>query len=552
MIKTRNKLTLIIILSLVVAVSLILIFATYTLTHNGNKDIEKYRAEEIHRLKQTLKDAVDMAHAVIDTNYKNAMTKAYLEKQYGPRLKSVIDIAETILNTKAEAVKNGEISLSEAQQQAAAEIKQIRYNNGKGYIWVTDTHLPYPKMIMHPLNPSLEGQILDDSKYNCALGKGYNLFTAGVEMCQAHGKGFVDYLWPKNIKTTVIPDVPKLAYVKLFSEWNWTIATALYVDNAIIDAIEKSKDDIRKIKYDNGVGYFWLTNATKTDLKIIVHPTMSLFEGQILEGKLKKLFEYFVDISEQQNGSGFLDYTWPKQTVSGMTEEVSKLAYVRLYEPLGWIIGTDIYIDGVDQAVAEKQELVKQQLTFFIIKIVGVSLLIIVLIATLIQLMNRYLFKVIAQPSSITDSQETHFKDSKPTSAVTPQSMPVSNKENPAIAIEQEIPVLTPISGETKLYTDDCIRMVQEISKTLITEHAKLLATAIHKSAPSNHLEVNEEIKQLTNKSHQTIEEVKKKVATKQQQVFEDMSSTAPMAPSNSVMGDLNQMVGNRDHSLKI
>lgn len=276
---------------LIIAITVILSFTIYSIIAKGNEDIAKYRTEEIQRIKQSLKDYVDFAYATIEANHKNAMNKAYLERYYGRPLTNIIDVAENIIKSKNEAVKKGELTLPEAQAQAAAEIKKIRYDNGKGHIWITDTTRPYPKMIMHPISSSLNGQILDDPKYNSAMGKGQNFYSAAVEISQAHGKGFVNYLWPKQTKEGPIPDVPMLAYTRLFPEWNWIIGTSVYVDDAMIDAIEKSKDQIRQMRYHNGEGVFWINT---THIKMIVDPTHPLLEGQILTDKLKTLFESFV------------------------------------------------------------------------------------------------------------------------------------------------------------------------------------------------------------------------------------------------------------------
>jgi methyl-accepting chemotaxis protein len=508
---THTKTAVTIILSLIVAVSLILAFAIYSITAKGNEEIKKFRAEEIQRIKQYIKDSVDMAYTTIESNHKNSMDKVYLEKYYGPRLKNIIDVAETVLNSKVQAVKNGKLTLSEAQAQAAAEIKTIRYNNGNGYVWITDTTLPYPKMIMHPIEPSLDGQVLDDPKYNCALGKDKNLFTAAVEICQAHGKGFVDYLWPKKTQEGVIPDVPKLAYVRLFPKWDWLIGTADYVDDAIIEAIEKSKDEIRQMRYDNGIGYFWISSASKTDLKLIVHPMNPSLEEQILEGKIKNMFNSFVELCEKQNGSGFLDYTSPKQMVGGMIQDAQKISYVRLYEPLGWIVGTDVSIEKLDKAVAEKQKVVEHQEIILILKLVSLSILVILLFWIVIYKRSRYFSKV--KPQAVAEPVEK-------------EEAPV---EKPAKVMSEEIPVLTPTPEHKMLSTDDCVKMVQEISKTLIAEHTKLLAMALQKTPQSEPLEVSK-----------TLEEMKKRVEGNQQQSGETAENT-----KFKVVNDLHKMVGN-------
>jgi len=515
-----NKTAFTLISSLIVAISLIVAFAIYSITAKGNEEIEKFRVEEIQRLKQYIKDSVDMAYTTIENNYKNSMDKVYLEKYYGPRLKNIIDVAETILNSKVQAVKNGKLTLSEAQAEATAEIKTIRYDNGDGYVWITDTTLPYPKMIMHPTEPSLDGKVLDDAKYNCALGKDQNLFTAAVEICQAHGKGFVDYLWPKKTQDGVIPDVPKLAYVRLFPEWDWLIGTANYVDDVIIEAIEKSKDDIRKMKYDNGIGSFWISTASKTDIKMIVYPIEPSLEEHIIEGKLKNLFESFIDVCEKQNGSGFLDYTWPKPTTGGMIEDAPKISYMRLYEPLGWIVGTDVSIDRIDKALAEKQERVEYEEILIIIKLVSISILVIFLFGILIHIRNR---------SSNVKAQKIVPAEAEPVEKeAVPVEKPTSMGE--PMRMTEEIPVLRASPEQGTLRTDECVKMVQEISKTLIAEHAKLLAMALQK-APGE--AVSNEVNKLANK---TIEEVKNRIE-------EEPTGEPSETTKFKVVTDLNKMV---------
>ena len=47
-------------------------------------------------------------------------------------------------------------------------------------------------MVMHPISPELNGRLLDDPKYNCAMGQQKNLFVAFAEICKHDGAGFVD------------------------------------------------------------------------------------------------------------------------------------------------------------------------------------------------------------------------------------------------------------------------------------------------------------------------------------------------------------------------
>ncbi|MDM8560378.1 cache domain-containing protein [Candidatus Parabeggiatoa sp. HSG14] len=554
--KTHTKAALTIVIAFIAAITIILTFTVYFITVNGNEDIEKYQAEEIHRIERSLKNYVDMAYATIEANYKNSMNKIYLETYYGQRLENIIDVAEAILKSKADAVKKEELTLSEAQEKAKAEISVLKYDNGNGYVWINDTTLPYPKIIMHPSIPS--NQVMKDPKYNCALGKEQNLYQAIVEICQANGKGFVDYLWPQQTQYGLRLDEPKLAYVKLFEEWDWIIGTSVYVDKAMNDSIEKTKDDLRRMKYENGIGYFWIA-ATQPSLQVIMHSTQPSLEDQILEGQLKTLYESFVRICEEKNGKGFWEYKWPKRTEDGAKKQTPKLSYVRLHEPLGWIVGTDIYLDGMEKIVDEKRKLVETQIHALILKIVAISLVIILLISLLSYRLSKCLpskkaKSIVAQVPTMTTA--SIFSQLEATETISPPAKPqptskMSRAEAP-FTPKETTAATTAASPEKCIPVNECTTMVQEISKTLISEHLKLFATTIPAISQNNRErekeeEVIEEVKELAQKTYQTIEKVKEMVETGQLQYSESTQqpeiNTVKTIKSRKVMNDLNKMV---------
>jgi methyl-accepting chemotaxis protein len=384
--KIRWKFLLSSFVGMLLAVVLITGLIVQSITANARTEIDDFRKKETEQAKAALKNYVDIAYATIASNYNNAKDNESLKVRYGHRLRNVIDIAETIVNKAIEAASKGEISVDEAKQRAISGIRNIRYDNGTGYVWINDTGAPYPKMVMHPTVPALDGKVLDDPNFNCALGKKENLFKAFVNVCREKGEGYVDYLWPKPTKDGLTSEQPKLSYVRLIPEWNWIVGTGIYVDDAIPDAIEKAKLDIGKMRYDKGTGYFWINDTGAPYPKMVMHPTVPALDGKVLDdpnfncalGKKENLFKAFVDVC-QEKGEGYVDYLWPKPTKDGLTSEQPKLSYVRLFEPLGWVIGTGAYIDSIDLAVMEKTQAVKDQIRSFLIKIAlivaGVSIM---------------------------------------------------------------------------------------------------------------------------------------------------------------------------------
>ena len=107
------------------------------------------------------------------------------------------------------------------QEEALRTIAEIRYS-GNGYFWVNDSS---PKMIMHPIQPQLNGT--DLSKYKDSQGT--FLFNEFVKVANENEEGgIVKYLWPKPGKDT---PQPKFSYVRKFKQWDWIVGTGAYVDD---------------------------------------------------------------------------------------------------------------------------------------------------------------------------------------------------------------------------------------------------------------------------------------------------------------------------------
>ncbi len=343
---------------LLVGVLGILGFSVYSIRERGYEEARLFREESMRRVRQNLKNNVDIAYAAVAANLKRASDPEYLRTRYGFRLRSIIQVAVGIIEYYAAEAGAGRMSAVEARRRARERIAAIRYDHGSGYVWINDTSEPFPRMIMHPIMPGLNGKVMNSPKYNCALGKKKNLFCAFRDVCARDGAGFVDYVWPKPTPDGIVQDVPKLSYVQIFKPWGWILGTGVYVDDAKSDAIAKSKADLRDMRFNNGTGYFWINDMARPFPHMVMHPLFPQLEGKILNnpkyncalGKKENLFCAFRDVCAR-DGAGFVDYVWPKPTANGVTRPEPKLSYVRLYRPLGWVIGSGAYIDDIKHAV---------------------------------------------------------------------------------------------------------------------------------------------------------------------------------------------------------
>ncbi len=115
----------------------------------------------------------------------------------------------------------GLLSREQAQEHAKTQIAQLRYGDND-YFWINDL---YPRMIMHPTNPKLDGQSLREY----ADPDGKLLFNEMAEVARsAEQAGAVNYRWPKPGASA---PVPKASYVQLFEPWGWVLGTGVYTDD---------------------------------------------------------------------------------------------------------------------------------------------------------------------------------------------------------------------------------------------------------------------------------------------------------------------------------
>lgn len=108
----------------------------------------------------------------------------------------------------------------EAQQRAKEAVRHMYYGENH-YFWISDLDT---RLIMHPVQPSLEGKLQQDYQDS----RGRYIFRDFAETGRLEGSGFVNYYWPK-------PDqqqpTEKLSYVKLFEPWGWVIGSGIYMDD---------------------------------------------------------------------------------------------------------------------------------------------------------------------------------------------------------------------------------------------------------------------------------------------------------------------------------
>ncbi len=108
-------------------------------------------------------------------------------------------------------------------------------------------------------------------------------------------------------------------------------------------AQQQALSTVRGLRYDQN-DYFWINDLGP---KMIMHPANPKLDGQDLAAIRDPdgfaVFNEMVALAKTQGG-GSIDYRWPKP---GASEPVEKTSYIQLFKPWGWVIGSGIYIDDM-------------------------------------------------------------------------------------------------------------------------------------------------------------------------------------------------------------
>jgi methyl-accepting chemotaxis protein len=110
---------------------------------------------------------------------------------------------------------------------------------------------------------------------------------------------------------------------------------------------------------------------------MVMHPIKPELDGKDLSNTAdpngKKLFVEMVKAVKSGGGDGLVPYQWPKP---GSSAPVDKLSYVKNFAPWGWIVGSGIYIDDVNDLLKQKLLALGVPVVILIVLLAGLSYII--------------------------------------------------------------------------------------------------------------------------------------------------------------------------------
>ncbi|MBB1074190.1 cache domain-containing protein [Rhodoferax sp. 4810] len=310
------------------------------LVDNAAREMEDYKKTSLEVHKKELISLTEVAFNLIrrlhdaslpenlkkDLRVRTQDFKAILEKRYASTL-----------------IKQGEQA---AKTDILKYIDDYRYDNGIGYFFAAkqDTTI-----VMHPVNHDFIGKNCFDLKDQNGV---YFVKDLVKRVLDGNGEGYIQYVW--NNPLTNQPE-DKLTYGFLFKPTGWIISTGFYLPNIVRQQQKKAIDYVRSLSYGDN-DYFFISDYNNV---LISHPYLQ----DINFSNIKDVYGNFiippmVQVAKEQGG-GFVSYWWKKNKDDETVYE--KLSYARHFPEWQWVTGTGIYLDNIQQEIAQrKQQLVRQ------------------------------------------------------------------------------------------------------------------------------------------------------------------------------------------------
>lgn len=233
-------------------------------------------------------------------------------------------------------------------------------------------------------------------------------------------------------------------------------------------AQKESLKIIKKLRYD-GENYFWINDMRPY---MVMHPFKSQLDGKDLKNNAdpngKHLFVEFVKVVEK-DGAGFVDYYWPKP---GKDEPVPKISYVKGFAPWGWIIGSGVYIDDVND---EYRDTMISYLTFYSIITFIIFVALVLIIRSIIKPLEAFgeeLNKSSAQ-MAVTTEENMESIESKRTetahvvAAITQMMSAIDEVAHSASDASQSVNEVQALSRESQDIVSKSIQHINALADTV-------------------------------------------------------------------------------------
>ena len=147
-------------------------------------------------------------------SYRQDLTESIKQE-----LKSETEIAISSIQDVYQKQQSGQLTEEQARAEAAARVRALRYDGGKGYFWI-DT--------FNGVNVALLGRDTEGkSRIDATDPEGTPYIRNLIAAAQQDGGGYEQWMFAKPNATQPLP---KMGYAVAFAPYQWEVGTGVWID----------------------------------------------------------------------------------------------------------------------------------------------------------------------------------------------------------------------------------------------------------------------------------------------------------------------------------
>ncbi len=320
------------ILFLSIFITTFLYFQNKTEFKQSEQSIEE---KFIRDKKQTIKEQIDNIYKYIISEQDSTVTN--LKESLIKRVHEAHTISINLYTQFKDTHSKEEITL-----MIRAALKDIRFNNQRGYFFVYDKKATN---IIHPLIPELEGKNL----INYQDSKGRFLLKEGLALLKDKDELYQEWYWKKSKNNA--KEFKKIGFIKNIYELDWFIGTGEYIEDFSKDVQKKVIAQIEKFRFGKN-GYFIITDKNNNYLNHINKKLIgkNAFNELKIMNDIESINKIQTVIDKNKGYVVYLDFFKPNsKTIS------SKIIYLKSIPKWDWVISTGFYKDDVQQLINDEK-----------------------------------------------------------------------------------------------------------------------------------------------------------------------------------------------------
>ena len=301
------------------------------------ESIENIRSNYKHQYEVRVNEELDKVVELI--NYRRLQNDLRVERDIRERVQS----AYTLASHNYRLYKD-EKNLDEIRSMVIELLRPVRWNNGRGYYFAGRVKKGIIDLFGD--EPFFEGK--NRAEFKKITGQ--DLIGDITAIVRDKEAGLYRY----NLIKPAFPgkSFPEIVFVKYFQPLDWFIGAGIYSDDLEKSLQREVLTRIQNIRFgaDGEVFCFRFdgTILSNQDERLIGRSVKSLVGGNGI-----RYGEDFLKTGSTDNKEGYIHYSVPRTDTDGLHQ---KLGFVQAYQDWGWILGTSMYMDGMELAIQAETE----------------------------------------------------------------------------------------------------------------------------------------------------------------------------------------------------